>query len=144
MLEIWIRYIHFMGIITLSSALVAEHLLLAPTLSKAQIKKIAIVDMIYFIGAIVALVAGMLLWFSVGKPPEFYTKNWVFHTKLTLFFLIAIMSIVPTLFFLKHRKTELESVDVPKKIIMVIRMELTLLVFIPLLATFIAKGQGLA
>ena len=142
MTEVLVRYIHFIGIIGLSSALVSEHLLLSKVMTKAQIKRIAIVDGIYGLSAMVTLIAGLLLWFVVGKPANFYTSNGLFHGKITLFLIMAVLSIFPTVFFMKNRKTDAEEIEIPKKIVMIIRIELVALLIMPLMASMMAKGFG--
>jgi len=142
--ELIVRYIHFVGIMLLTATLVAEHLLITSEMSIQQLKRVAIIDTIYGISAMVVLAAGLLLWFSVGKPAEFYTKNGLFHAKITLFIVIALLSIYPTVFFLKQKKSAQSTITIPKSILMVIRTELLLLLMMPLLAVFMARGYGLA
>ena len=96
-------------------------------------------DLVYGISAVIALVSGLGLWLWVGKPAEFYSVNWIFHVKLTLFILVFLLSLYPTRFFITHRKTE-ETVSIPKSIIMVIRMELLLVFIIPFFAVLMANG----
>ncbi|MCF7806941.1 MAG: DUF2214 family protein [Candidatus Marinimicrobia bacterium] len=143
MWDIIIRYLHFLGIIVLSSSLVLEHFLLELELSNKQLKRVVRVDLIYGISALVVLVSGLLLWFGVGKPAAFYTSNGFFHIKLTLFLLIAGLSVYPMIFFLKHRKTEAAQIAIPPRVIMFLRIELALLVILPLLGVLIARGSGL-
>lgn len=143
MAEILIRYAHFMGIIVLASLLVAEHILVKDKLSSHDLKRILIIDASYGISAIVVLAAGLSLWLWVGKPATFYSANPVFHVKLSLFILMGILSIHPTRFYLKHRKSPEPFIQVPKSVVHVIRLETLLLVFIPLLAVFMARGYGL-
>jgi putative membrane protein len=140
--ESLVRYAHFVAIIIFSSMLVAEHLLLSKQTSIDTLKKVAVIDLIYGISAVVVLVAGLSLWIGVGKPKEFYTSNFIFHIKLTLFILMAILSIIPTLFYIKSRKSGESVITIPKYIIMVIRFELLLLLIIPLLAVLMARGIG--
>ncbi|MBU2708673.1 DUF2214 family protein [Zooshikella marina] len=142
MTEIIIRYFHYIGIIGLGATLVAEHLLIAKELTSQQIRKIAIVDAIYGISALVTLTAGLLLWFVVGKPADYYLKNWIFHTKISLFILIVLLSIYPTIFFIKSRKSALKNISVSKSIPIIIRVELTLFLLMPLLALLVARGYG--
>lgn len=141
--ESLVRSLHFIGIFGLFAALVSEHLLIKPEMSKAEIKKLAVVDAIYGVSAITILVAGLLLWFVVGKPSDFYSHNPVFHTKLTLFVLIAVLSIYPTVFFIKNRNPQVAITRVPRKIIILIRIQLLLVLMIPFLATAMARGIGL-
>ncbi|EDY86008.1 conserved hypothetical protein [gamma proteobacterium HTCC5015] len=143
MSEIIIRYAHFLSIFVLFALLTAEHLLLKPQVSRADMKRLGIIDIAYGVTALVVLAAGLALWMGVGKPAEFYTKNPVFHAKFGLFILIGLLSIAPTVFFIKQRKTTAESITVPKSLIHIVRLELTLLVAMPLLAVLMAKGIGL-
>lgn len=142
--ESLVRSFHFIGIFGLFAALVSEHLLIKPEMSKPEMKKLAVVDVIYGVFAITVLVAGLLLWFVVGKPAEFYSHNPVFHTKLTLFVWIAVLSIYPTIFFMKNRNPQVAITKVPRKIIILIRIQLLLVLIIPFLATAMARGIGLS
>lgn len=142
-LEIIIKYLHFLSIFTIIAALTGEHLLLKDQLTRKEIRRISILDTIYGISALTLLLAGLSLWLWVGKPADFYSKNWIFHLKLTLFIIIGLLSIYPTIFYLKQRKGEAEElVDVPKKVKMMVRLEILLLFIIPLLASLMAKGIG--
>jgi putative membrane protein len=141
--EVLVRYMHFIGIIILSSALVSEHILLSVDKSTTKLKRLAMVDAVFGIGALLVFTAGMLLLFVVGKPTLFYVENWVFHLKATLFLTIAALSIYPTIFYIRNRNKNSLEVVIPKSIIMIVRLQLTLLVFIPLCAVFMARGYGL-
>lgn len=143
MLEIIVRYIHFVGIILFSATLFAEHLLLTPVIEKKTLSKLLVIDAIYGASAVVILFAGLTLWFGVGKPAAFYNANWIFHTKVTLFILIALLSIYPTTFFMRHRKSTQPYIQVPKSLILLLRAELTLLLILPLLAVLMSRGVGM-
>ena len=143
MAEILIRYCHFLGIIVLAGTLVAKHMFLVGQLSLVQMNKVVKIDRVYGIAALVVLTAGLILWFGIGKPAEFYTKNWVFHLKITLFIVMALLSIYPTIYINKASRTKEESFNVPKKVNYIVRAELMCLVLIPLSAVFMAKGYGL-
>jgi len=141
--EIFIRYIHFLSIFTLFSCAVCEHLLLAKQNTRAELKRISIIDAVYGLAALIVLTTGLLMWFSVGKPAEFYTSNGVFHAKLLIFVIIVILSLYPTFFFIRESKGNPdERVDIPKKVIMFVRIELLLLCIMPLLATLMSRGIG--
>ncbi len=143
-LEIILRYIHFISIFTIVSSLVSEHLLLKKTMTRGELARLARIDAVYGIAALILLTAGLTLWLgSVGKPAWFYSKNWVFHLKITLFAVVGLLSIYPTVFFLRNRKGDAtETVSVPKMVIMTLRIELLILFIIPLLAGLMAHGIG--
>jgi putative membrane protein len=141
--EILVRYLHFLGIIILSSSLVAEHLLLSVDTSLNKFRRLAIIDSIYGASALLIFFAGGLLAFVVGKPSAFYTHNWIFKLKVSLFLTIGLLSIYPTIFFIRNRRKLIHEVIVPRGVVMCIRLELVILVCIPLLAALMAKGIGL-
>lgn len=140
--ELLLRYLHFISIFSIVGTLVAEHLLLKPVLTRQEIARLARIDAVYGLSAIALVSVGLTLWLgSYGKPAEFYSTNPVFHIKLTLFVGIGLLSIYPTVFFLKHRKGDpSETVNVPPVIFWMLRLEILLLFIIPLLAGLMAKG----
>ncbi|MBD8512206.1 DUF2214 family protein [Photobacterium sp. WH77] len=143
MFEIVIRYFHFIGIFALFSVLVVEHMLIKRRLTAEEMHRLARLDAVYGISAVVVLLAGLAMWFLVGKPADFYTANPVFHAKVTLFLIVAALSVFPTVFFYRHRRTTRETIPVPPAIVILIRLELLLLLVIPLLAVLMARGVGL-
>ena len=144
--EITLRYIHFISIFFIVGTLVSEHLLLKKSITRREIGRLAKIDAVFGIAAATLLTAGLTLWLSgAGKPSFFYTKNWVFLLKISLFAVIGILSIRPTVFFLRNRKGNAdEVVEVPARIFMALRIELLLLLIIPLLAGLMSKGIGFA
>jgi putative membrane protein len=144
--ELILRYFHFISIFIIVGTLVAEHLLLKKEMTRLELGRVARIDGVYGIAALTLLGAGLTLWLGeFGKPAIFYTKNWIFHTKLALFVLIGLLSIYPTVFFLKKRKgNQEELITIPNSIFWMVRMELLLLFIIPILAGLMAKGIGLS
>lgn len=144
-IELLLRYFHFISIFLIVGALVSEHLLLKPTLSKGKIDRLSKIDGIYGLAVLSLLSAGLTLWLGgYGKPTEFYSENPIFHFKLSLFVLIGLLSIYPTVFFIKNRKGDPDDlVSIPKSIFWMIRLELFLVFLIPILAGMMAKGIGL-
>lgn len=142
--ELLLRYIHFISIFAIVGSLVSEHMLLKKELKRSEIDRLAKIDAVYGIAAVTLLTAGLTLWLTgIGKPTVFYTKNWIFHTKLTCFLTVGLLSIYPTIFFVKNRKGNPdEVVSIPRKIFMMLRMELLLIFIIPLLAGLMSRGVG--
>lgn len=140
--DLLVRYAHFLGIFVMFALLSVQHMILKDQVDSTWIKRIAIVDIAFGISALVALLAGIGLWFWVGKPAGFYNGNWIFHTKVALFVLVGILSFVPTRFIAKQRKKRSPIVVVPRHIVHIIRLELLFLCLIPLLAVLMANGVG--
>jgi putative membrane protein len=139
---IFVKYIHFAGLLLLVSTLALEHFLVKPKMSPDEFRKLALVDMIYGISSLIVLAAGLTLWFVVGKGASFYTANPIFHIKLSLFVLVGLLSVYPTVFFIRNRTSTQTLIEVPAKIVMIIRTELLLVFVIPLLAVLMAQGVG--
>ena len=140
--EILVRYLHFVGIIFFSSALVFEHLLLKDKVTNENFHKVLHIDLYYLISGVVTLFAGLILWFVVGKDSSFYISNPFFHIKVTLFFVMLILAFYKTLFIRRFKDVKDEVINLPKKVIMIIRLETLLLLIIPLLASLVAAGYG--
>ena len=94
--EALVRYVHFIGMIIISAALIGEHLLISTDMQLKLFKKLVFVNAIYALGAVLAIVGGVLLLVYVGKPAEFYMTNMLFHIKMTLFILAVMLSAFPT------------------------------------------------
>ena len=142
--EIILRYIHFISIFAIVGSLTSEHLLLKRHMSRAAIGRVARIDAVYGLAALTLIAAGLTLWLGgVGKPSVYYTKNWIFHTKITMFLMVGLLSIYPTVFFLKNRKGNPdEIVEIPRTVFWMLRLELLFLFVIPLLAGLMARGVG--
>ena len=142
-IEALLRYLHFLSIFAIITAVFGQWWLLKPQLQVRYIRQLAILDTIYGLGAITAVGAGMLLWFVVGKPAEFYSLNWIFLIKVGLAILLGVLSIHPTLFFNRNKKKSLEEIIIiPLSVFWIVRIEILLLFLIPLCATIMARGLG--
>jgi putative membrane protein len=143
-LEIFLRYVHFLSILLIAGTLVAERVLLKPEMTRAELNKLSQVDLIYGLAALSLVGAGLTLWLgSIGKPAVFYTNNWIFITKISLFVVVGLLSIYPTIFFLKNRKGNAsEVVTIPKIISGMVTFEIIILLILPLLAGLMARGIG--
>lgn len=142
--ELLLRYVHFVSIFGIVATLTAEHLLLKPTLTRAELGRLARIDGLYGVASLTLLAAGLTLWLgSYGKPAIVYSKNWIFHAKLMLVVVLGLLSVYPTVFFLRQRKGPAEEVvAIPAAVKWLVRLELALLLVIPVLAGLMAKGVG--
>ena len=150
MTELTVAYLHYISLMALFATLFTEHLLIKPNISVQHAKSLVITDSIYGLSAITVLVTGLLRLMYFGKGVPFYMKNPYFHTKLTLFIIIGILSIWPTREILRWRKglkenkaPELDENKV-KKLQMFIRVEILLVLIIPFLAVMMARGYGVS
>lgn len=141
--------LHYLSIFVLFALLSAEHLLFKPELDVATARRLQRIDIAYGASAGLVLATGLVrvLWF--GKGLDYYLHNWLFHTKVALFLLVGLLSILPTFCFLNWRNGLLAGqapVVEPRQarwVILTIRLELLILLFLPLLAALMARGHGM-
>ena len=146
--QIIVNYLHYISFMMLFAALVMEHLLIKPSMPRLELRRLAAIDAIYGISAIVVLVTGLLKVMKYGKGPEYYMNTWVFHAKLTLFIVAVALSILPTIKILKAHKTAAQDnagsdVTLPGFLKHVIRLELLFIALLPLLGAMMALGVGI-
>ena len=105
-------------------------------------------DGFYGLAAIIVVVTGFLNWMNFGKGYEYYASNSIFTIKFSLFILVGLLSIYPTVWFFRYKKrnkkdpTEEIEIENFKRLKQIINIELLLMAFIPLLATLMANGIG--
>jgi len=143
-----VAYLHYLSIFVLFALLGIEHVQFKAPLDSARARSLMITDIAYGICAGLVLLTGLarVLWF--GKGSAYYLGNGLFHAKVGLFVLAALLSILPTWVFLGWRKT-IQAGQVPtpsasqvKRVTWAIRLQLLLLLVIPLLAVLMARGHG--
>ena len=143
-----IVYLHFISAFLVAAFLVTEFFLCTGDLRPAQVKTLARIDLYYLIAAVAVLVTGALRVFVAGKGAGFYLNNPVFYIKLALFLAVGLVSILPTLQFMRWNRA-LASIQKPAprerdigSARRYIALELLLFTFIPLLAVLMARGIG--
>jgi len=135
------RYVHFISIMFVFAMVWAEYFLVNRKILRADLIKLFTIDGIYGLFSLVAVGAGLYLWFGTGKPASFYNTNGLFHLKVGLFVVVGILSLCPTTFYFKNRKGDKsDEITLPAYIKKIIVVELILLCIIPVLATIMSRG----
>jgi len=104
-LEAVLAAIHIVAILTLVVFLSSEAALCrAEWMNAAVVRRLARLDLIYGIAAVVLLLSGVarVLWGAKGMG--WYVSQPLFHLKMTLFVLAALMSIKPSIDFRRWAK----------------------------------------
>ncbi len=147
-MDILIPYLHYIGIMILMGALLAEYFIVKQDISAAQIKSLANIDLVYGTAAVLVIVSGLLRWFVFdSKGAAYFNANPLFHIKLSLFVVIVILSLFPTMKFHKWLKQVMRgelnglSSKEMRKTLLFIRIELLLLALIPVLAVMVELGK---
>jgi putative membrane protein len=143
-----LQFLHISAILTLVVFLTSEAALCRAQWMNAEIvERLVKIDRIYGIAAMAVLATGLVrIWFGT-KGSSWYLHNWLLHTKLTLFILVGLISILPTLRFIRWRKAlhadgslpSAEEVGKARKLVM---LQAHIIPVIPLAAAFLARGFG--
>jgi putative membrane protein len=142
--QVLINYFHYVGFAVLLAALVVELVLFRTRTDGATARKLAAADAFYGTAFLFVLGSGLLKLFVYDKPASYYGQNFLFHIKLTLFVVIFLISIYPTVkFFARRRTPPAETVEYPRIVGVLLRVEIALLLIIPLLAVLMARGYGM-
>ena len=141
-------YLHFVAIFLLFALLVLEHQLFSQPLNFKRARSLFRADTAFGIVAGLVLVTGAMRAMRYGKGFDYYLNNSFFHAKIGVFVIVALLSIYPTVTFLKWRPA-LKAGQVPQLtstttrwVRLIIRIELLALLLIPLLAALMARGFG--
>jgi putative membrane protein len=141
-------FLHFLAVFGIFATVVLEWQTMSRTPSPAEARRIRIADRWFGIFAGVVLVVGFLRVYYFEKGKAFYAANPFFHAKLTLFVLIGLLSIYPTVRFIKwgaQTKQGLAPVLARGEyrwIMTILRVELILLLGMALCASLMARGVG--
>lgn len=146
-MNIFIPYLHFIGIMLMMSALFTEYMLIKSQLVKDRIRLLTVVDLVFGISAAIVIVSGLLRWFLVdAKGAGYFNTQPFFHIKLTLFVLMIVLSIFPSRKFhswkrMSRKDDQFEpSAKEVRKQLLIIRIEMTLMLIIPILAVLVNQG----
>ena len=148
--EVILAYAHFAAIFTLLWFVAKEWTLFRVGAERLDAAALARADAGFGIAAALVLITGICRVTLGAKPAGFYLHNPVFHTKVGLFVLVGLLSIWPTIVFIRWRKAraadpnyaiaESEWHAVRRLLI----FELHLVALIPLAAVIMARGIGYA
>ncbi len=148
-LESLLAYLHIAAILMVVVFLTSQAALLRTEwLNEAVVRRLARVDMIYGIAAMLLLATGFArTWWGI-KGFAWYWSQPLLHVKVTLFVVIGLMSIAPTLRYRRWVKAlqagqglpDAQAIQSTRRIVM---WEAHLLVLIPILAVCLARGLGI-
>ena len=143
-----LAFLHHTAAVAVMALLTVELVLLRLDLTPPVARTILRMDAAYGSAALVLLVVGLLRVFYTEKGTAYYFHSGTFLAKLTLFVIVGLLSIYPTMQFLRWRPA-LREQRAPQldaatrgRLRMLVHLELTLLLVILLLAPMMARGIG--
>jgi len=148
LLDATLAFLHFAAILLVAGFLVAEAMLLRGDLGSRDIAALVRSDIGFAASAALAIATGLARVFFGAKGAAFYADNPLLWAKLGLFLAIGLISIRPTLAFLRWRRAARGAAgfSVPatetKSARRYVLVELHLLALLPLAAVLVARGIG--
>lgn len=139
-------YAHLVFIITIFCTLVAQLTLIQEKISWKTLKKLSAIDGIYGLAALLVVGTGLLNWMVFGKGGTYYTNNTLFITKISLFIVVGLLSMYPSVMIARTKKRNKKDPPLEitfknaLKIKKLIVLELIIMSVIPLLAELMANG----
>ncbi len=143
-----VAFVHHLAAFAIVTAVAVEWILFRSDVSVDVARRILRADQVYGIAAGLVLAAGALRVFFFEKGAQFYVHNAAFAGKMILFAAVGVLSIYPTVVFLRWR-ADVRAGRAPKldpgqarRIGVVLRIELIGLAGVVLCAALMAKGVG--
>ena len=147
-LEALLAYAHLLAILTLVVFLSSEAALCrAEWMNAKVVERLVTLDRIYGIAAMAVLATGLARIYLGVKGPGWYWSNWLLHVKLGLFVAAALLSIVPTIRFIRWQRAlraggSLPGPDEVRRVRKLVMVQAHIIPLIPLAAVFLARGFG--
>lgn len=141
-----LAYAHFVCIFALASLLVGELIILRKTLPADVFRRLQLIDRWYGITAGLVIVSGLARLFLGIKGAAFYTHNHVFWTKMALFVIVALLSIPPTIAYIRWNARRAADGSVVlghaefRRLRRFLWLQVGVFALIPLCAAFMARG----
>jgi len=147
-LDLLLAVLHHLGILVLAGCLAAEFALLSLPAGRHWAETLSRIDLAYGLSAGAVLSIGLARVFWGARGSGFYLESPAFWFKLGLFLLIALVSIRPTMTFLRWRRlARAEGSAPPATEITATRrwvlLQAGLLLALPIFAALMARGIGL-
>jgi putative membrane protein len=139
-------FLHHLCAFTLVSAVAIEFTLIRQELTLSSARRLQVTDLVLGVAAGALLVIGLLRVFFFEKGASYYFHSHAFLTKFSLFIILGLLSIIPTMEFLSWRAVlkagQVPVIEAKKKRLVtgVIHGELLAIVIILLCAAIMARG----
>ena len=147
-LEAVLAYLHLLAILTMVVFIASEAALCrVEWLNAAVVERLAKVDRVYGIAALAVIATGVARTWWGMKGTAWYWTNPLLHLKLTLFVVVGLISIFPTMRYLRWRQALRATGALPseaevRKTRKLVMIQAHIIAVIPLLAVFLARGFG--
>jgi len=147
-LDAALAYLHFAAIFVLFAFLTVQAVLLRGPLDQRLVRSLGRVDVWYASSAGVVLLTGFLRAGLGAKGGDFYFGSWPIYVKIAMFLTVGIISIYPTLAFIRWRRAydhdpawQLPAAE-QARMRRLVMIEVHIAALIPVVAVIMARGLG--
>ena len=142
-LDLILAILHHFFVFALFGVLFAELVVVRHGMDAAAAARIAPIDTWYGVLAALILIVGFSRAIFAAKGWDYYAHNAFFWAKIGTFAAIGLLSVPPTLAFLKWRRSSASPTDeVVAKARRYLWMEVALFPLLPAFAAAMARGYG--
>jgi putative membrane protein len=145
----FMAFLHHLLAFTLTACLVYEFIAYRRNMDIAEVRRIQRVDLVYGISAGLLLVIGLLRVLFFEKGLNFYMNNPFFWVKMVAFLLVGLLSIDPTIRYIRWNRT-LRQNGIPeiseaeyRRTRLLLSLEVIGIAVILLAAPMMARGVGM-
>jgi putative membrane protein len=145
-----VAYVHYLSFMVCFAALVVERRLIQPNPERRTAIVMVITDVVYGVASLSLLLSGILRVLYFGQGTTFYTANPLFWCKVGTYLAVGALSLYPTITYilwsspLRRGEDPKVSEGLASRIRLTINIELLGFALIPMLASLMARGVGLA
>jgi putative membrane protein len=146
----FVAFLHHLLAFTLVACVVYEFIAFHKGLTIEEARRIQRADLMYGISAGLLLIVGLLRVFYFEKGPAYYSHNPFFWLKMDAFLIVGLLSIDPTIRYLRWNKIlkEGKTPEIPdkeyKRTRLLLSLEVIGLVVILFGAALMARGIGMS
>jgi putative membrane protein len=143
MLDLSLAIVHHVLIFAIFGIVIAEFMVVRPGMDTAAVARIASIDLGYGLCAGAVVLIGFCRAIFAAKGWAYYSHNAFFWSKLTVFAAIGLLSVPPTVAFIRWRRSAIAPGDVAIAAVRrYLHIELALFVLLPIFAAAMARGLG--
>lgn len=149
MTSAFMAFLHHLFAFTLVASVVYEFIAYRKGLTVEEARRIQRADITYGISAGLLLIVGLLRVYFFEKGPAFYNQNPFFWVKMTAFLIVGLLSIDPTIRYIRWNKIVKENIAPEisdnefKRTRLLLWLEVIGLAVVLFAAAFMARGIGM-
>jgi len=145
-LEAIVGAFHIIALVIMSGALASEYFLFRRGMSTKDVEKVLVADSLHLLSLLLLVITGIIRMHWFENQQSYYVENEIFLFKTLMVGTIVLLSIYPSITFwkwryaIKNNKVSLITRHQQQLIIWSVRIELFLLLIIPLLSSLVRHG----